>query len=162
MTHDMAELRARMLRAVHHVCPAQLRNETEDLAQMGMIRLLRQLDREPDRPISYGYLKKVAWSVAIDELRRRRLERQCWLEDDHHEPVSQGPDVDEQWDRHQALKQVSAGLERLNENRRRAVSAWLLGYTAPETAARNGWTTKKAEVLTYRGVAQLRAALGAA
>ncbi len=162
MTHDMTELRARMLRAVRHVCPSQLRNETEDLAQMGMIRLLRQLDRDPSRPISNAYLRKVAWSVAIDELRRRRLERQCWLEDDHHEPPSMDPSADEQWDRHEALRAVSAGLDRLNDNRRQAVASWLLGYTAPETAQRNGWTTKKAEVLMYRGVAQLRAALGAA
>ena len=47
------------------------------------------------------------------------------------------------------------------ESRRRAVALYLQGHTVPSIAELFGWSTKKAESLVYRGMANLRTCLTA-
>ena len=55
-----------------------------------------------------------------------------------------------------SIRECLAGL---SAPRRRAVSLHLLGHTLAETGRSLGWTSKKAEHLVYRGLADLRTCL---
>ena len=50
-------------------------------------------------------------------------------------------------------------MTHLNEDRRVAVTMYLLGHNVPETAGLLGWTRKRVENLVYRGLAALRKCL---
>ncbi len=149
-----------MVRAVRRVCPPALSDEAEDIVQLSMIKVMRVLDKDPDRDLRPSYLKRVAYSVVVDELRRRRLDRYATLED-ADVFGDDGPGPLRVTAARTTLESVRECLAGLVENRRLAVTCWLLGHSARETGEMMGWTTKKAEVLTYRGVAQLRACLTA-
>jgi DNA-directed RNA polymerase specialized sigma24 family protein len=59
-------------------------------------------------------------------------------------------------DIHDGLRDCLRGMRR---SRRVAVACHLQGYSVPDTARFVGWTTKKAEHLTRRGLADLRLCL---
>ena len=47
-------------------------------------------------------------------------------------------------------------MSRLQDNRRRALTLYLVGHKVPEAAQMLGWTSKKTENNVYRGLANLR------
>src|SRR5687767_8668045 len=65
-------LRRDLERAVRRVCPRSLAEEAEDLVQEAFIRLLRARKFDSKDAVSAAYLKKVAYSAVVDEIRRRR------------------------------------------------------------------------------------------
>jgi RNA polymerase sigma-70 factor, ECF subfamily len=150
-------LRRDLVRAVRRVCPRSLAEDAEDLVQESFIRLLRARKLDGASDISATYLKKVAYSAVIDEVRRRR--RQV--------PVA-GPDADIEAapdETRSTTPDTSLGnamevcMQRLQDHRRRALTLHLLGYSGSEVARMLECNAKRAENLTLRGLAQLRECL---
>ena len=154
------ELRQEVERAARRVCSPSLADDVDDIVQLAMIKLLRILDAQPDKRVTAAYLKRVAYTVMIDEIRRRRADRELPAEGDVIQRArDQSPGPSRLAVSQRIQRAIQDCVSRLVEARQIAVTGWLLGQTVPETARQVGWTTKKTEVLTYRGVRQLRACL---
>jgi RNA polymerase sigma-70 factor, ECF subfamily len=141
-----------LVRAVKKHCPSDLLALREDLVQTALLKLLeRGVGKEAEVPrASYG--RQVAFTVVIDELRRkRRQQAQRVALEAHGETQASPADVG------LAIRQC---LERLPEARRAAVTLYLQGSRAAETARALGWKEKRVENLLYRGLEELRQCLG--
>lgn len=143
-----------MERAVRRVCPKSLAADAEDLVQESLIRLFRARKLGGQGSFSAAYLKKVAYSAVIDEIRRRR--RQPSVD------AASDIDLEATPDTTSAAADTSLGnametcLRSLQPDRRRALTLHLLGYSGTEVASMLGCNAKRAENLTLRGLAQLR------
>ncbi len=158
---QIAELRQALTRAVRQVCPAPLRDQTDDIVQLATLKVLRILERgEGNRTLGASYLKKVAYTVAIDELRKRRVDREIAMDADLERTWADGaPDPERLARSSRSAIAISECMDGLNDDRRVAVAAYLQGHSVPETGRLTGWSTKRAENLVYRGLAQLRECL---
>jgi RNA polymerase sigma factor (sigma-70 family) len=151
-------LRRELVRAMRRVCPQSLAADAEDLVQESMIRLLRARKLEGDTVVSTTYLKKVAYSAVVDEIRRRRRriavvpQADTEIEAASDETSSTTPDL--------ALgNAMEICMQQLQEHRRQALTLHLLGYSGPEVARMMECNAKRVENLTLRGLAQLRECL---
>ena len=152
---EAARLREVLERAVSRVCPAELSAQREDIVQAAMLRLLELRARGEEieaRPASY--LWRVAFTTALDELRKtqRRREVKPPAEEDAVEPSAPvaRPEM------RRALEGCLAGLV---TSRRQAVALYLHGFSADEAARSAGWDVKKAQNLIFRGLHDLRRCL---
>lgn len=167
---DIAKLRERLSAAVARICPRSLRDHQEDLVQAGLIRVLRARQRQAgQRPLLDAYLKKVAYAVLVDEIRKAKSRPQVALAEDAathpHSPATPGAPVivtpEDQAGQLQLGRRIYECLSELKPQRRQAVALYLEGYTAPEAAQLLGWSRKRTENLIYRGLADLRERLRA-
>ena len=135
----------------------------DDLIQAGMMAVMRiAKSREEVAGLSASYIRKVAYSAIVDEIRRVRSRSEIPLD-----TVSGGPHEmhTDQPDPHRLLaaREIAAAirrcLARLIEPRRLAVTLHLLGYAKPQIADRLGWNQKRARNLVFRGLENLRACL---
>lgn len=160
----ISDLRRELLTAVRRACPAWLLDHAEDIVQTTLIRLVDvQKKTGGNTPLHSSYLSRVAYNAMVDEVRlhfRRRETR-----------ADQPPDMERAPARtvHPEQRAIAAEIHRgirdclgrMIRSRRITVACHLLGYSVPETARFLGWTAKKAEHLTRRGLADLRACLSA-
>jgi RNA polymerase sigma-70 factor (ECF subfamily) len=146
-------------RAIVHLCPRNLGLDFDDLEQEARVRLWRALRRETEIQHPASYLFRLASSVTIDAMRRATARRERLL-DSLTLPavVSEAPVVDarETAERRLELRRVREELDRMPEDRRRAVGMHLQGFTPAEIAELAGWTEPKARSLVYRGLRELR------
>src|SRR4051812_30821763 len=78
---DDAELRAEISRAVRALCPRWLASRVDDLVQEAFLRIFELRRRsEQERELSSFYLKRVAYSALVDEIRRHERRRESSLE----------------------------------------------------------------------------------
>ncbi len=132
-------------------CPSDLVSLREDLVQTALLKLFERRMEGEEAPRA-SYVQKVAFTVVIDELRRmRRQETQRVALGTRGEAKGAPADVG------LAIRQC---LERLPEGRRTAVTLYLQGSRASETARALGWKEKRVENLLYRGLEELRKCLG--
>jgi DNA-directed RNA polymerase specialized sigma24 family protein len=128
--------------------------------------LIRLLPANADRgggiqKVSSSYLSRVAYSVVVDEMRRRfrRPEVQP-AEDrslDENPTGAAGPEEKARAaEIHEALRDC---LNMMIRPRRIAVACHLQGYSVPEASDFTGWSKKKTEHLLRRGLENLRACL---
>jgi RNA polymerase sigma-70 factor (ECF subfamily) len=151
-------LRRDLTRAVRRACPPWLAQDADDLVQEGLLRLLDRTDIDP-ATLSAAYLRRIAHSVVVDEIRRRRRrpgdEPQAV---DHSEAETADLRI-EGATRGAIGDGIATCLARQNEDRRRALTLHLLGHSVPEAARLMGCDAKRAENLVYRGLAHLRSCL---
>lgn len=157
---ECAELRVRLCRAVARICPPWLASQADDIAQRALIRLVQILERrEGEARLGASYVRKAAYTATVDEVRRRRRQREVALEAGGGEQASAGPDPE----RLRAAVEIDEALRdclgRMVEGRRRAVTLHLLGHSVPEASRILGWSNKQVENLVYRGLADLRRCL---
>jgi RNA polymerase sigma-70 factor, ECF subfamily len=165
---DYAQLHRDLARAVDRVCPRWMADRADDLVQVALMRVMEiQRKREGTAELSGFYLKKVAYSAMIDEIRRLRRRQEVSLEGggDEAEPVAYDPAAgDPDPERSTAGRQIGRAIRdclgRLVASRRHAVTLNLQGHSVPEIGRLMGWTGKKAENLVYRGMSDLRDCLG--
>jgi RNA polymerase sigma-70 factor (ECF subfamily) len=153
--HAHQALRRDLVRAVRRVCPRSLAQDAEDLVQESFIRLLKA-GKLNSSDVSAAYLKKVAYSAVVDEVRRRRRQLAT---DAGVDGVAVEAAVDESHSRTPEPKLGNAMevcLQRLQDDRRRALTLHLLGHSGSEVARMLECNAKRAENLTLRGLAQLR------
>ncbi|HEU5135761.1 MAG TPA: RNA polymerase sigma factor [Steroidobacteraceae bacterium] len=149
-----------LARAVRRVCPRSLVQDAEDLVQESFIRLMRARKLDGQSTLSAAYLKKVAYSAVIDELRRRRREPAADLASDRIDIADAADQMKEDAPDTALRDAMEVSLQRLQPDRRRALTLHLLGYSVPEVAAMLECNTKRADNLVHRGLAQLRQFLG--
>lgn len=142
-------------RALQRLCPVELLPEREDLVQAALVKLLEIRDRaEQSQPLPASYLWQVAYTTAMDELRRRRRRQTV------NEPVAAEPS--ESPEPRPDLRSAIAGcLQALPPDRRAAVTLHLHGFSAEQAARALGFVVKRVQNLTYRGLADLRSCLRA-
>ena len=151
------EVRQRLERAVAKICPRSIASQREDLVQEALLRVVRLKDKTEE--MSHAYLKRVAYSVLVDEIRRRRVRPEVLLEDDEPEEPANAPGPErETWGR-QIGEALRLCLSKLREPRRRPVTLQLLGYKVPQIAEQLDWSRKKTENAVYRGLGDLRRCL---
>ncbi len=136
-----------------------MRDREEDLVQDACLKLLCSV-----APIgrSRAFLRKVAWSVVVDEIRRtsRRAEDFADPESLSRWPASRGSCPEGLARDAELWRRVRGSLERLAPDRRAAVDLYLADHGVPEVAALRGWSFKRASNLVYRGLGDLRSELG--
>lgn len=152
------ELRDRLARQVARVCPVGMRDQADDLVQMALMKLLRT---GQDATLHDTFLRRVAWSVVVDELRRRRRRGEVGMSPSLPDRIAnsrQRPPETEV--RGQQIGEVLLTcLGGLLPDRRAAVTLYLQDHSVPEVAAVLGWEHKRTANLIYRGMEDLRGAL---
>ncbi len=158
----IARVQETLRRAVARVCPRELAGAREDLVQNAMVRLLqreRQGEQIGGRPASY--LWRVAFTVALDELRRLRR-GQALAEERGRRDIDEQPASPEGAGRRKELATaMRTCFEALPEPRRLAVGLHLQGLSGEEASRALRWSPKRVQNLTYRGLADLRRCLTA-
>jgi RNA polymerase sigma-70 factor (ECF subfamily) len=162
---DYEVLRQKLKIAVRSICPNWLRDRQDDLVQAGMMAVMR-IDRkdEEERTFHASYLRKVAYSAMVDEIRRLRSRKEVPLDtmgESRAVMPAKGLDPGQQLEGRQIGVAIRRCLDKLIEPRRLAVTLHLLGYKQPQIAERMGWTHKRASNLVFRGLQNLRACLSA-
>jgi RNA polymerase sigma-70 factor, ECF subfamily len=164
---DYELIRSNLVRAVTRVCPPWLASRSEDLVQVALMRVLEVHRRsEGNAQLSPSYLRKVAYSALIDEIRRWRRRKEVPLETDDGgldptiERSSGNPDPEERSGGREIGEAIRDCLSHMVGPRRSAVVLHLQGHSVPEIGKLLGWDGKKADNLVYRGMNDLRECLG--
>ena len=143
---------------MRRVCPRSLAEDAEDLVQESFIRLMRAGKLQGASDVPASYLKKVAYSAVIDEIRRRR--RQPAAVSGSEVDIEATPDERPPPNPDTALgNAMEKCMQRLQDDRRQALTLHLLGYAGAEVARMLECNAKRAENLTLRSLAQLRECL---
>ncbi len=160
---DYAQLADDLRRAVARVCPAWLLARRDDVVQVALLRVLDVRRRRADAELKPAYLRRVAWSALVDEIRSWRRRREVALEDDDglaaETRPARGPDPERHMRQVEIGRGISACLADLADDRRLAVTLHLQGHSVPEAAVLLAWSPKRTENLVYRGLQALRACL---
>lgn len=143
------------------VCPYHMRDRTDDLVQAGIMAVMRIVRNEGNREFPSSYLRRVAYSALIDEIRRLRRRNETPIPETGMGPelVDEFPRPDHQARAREIGKAIRECLMDLIQPRRIAVTLHLLGHKVPEIARKTGWKGKRASNLLYRGLDDLRACL---
>ena len=159
---ECARLRQALMRAVHHVCPHWLADRADDLGQVAMMRLMDTLRRrEEGEAIPSSYLRKAAYSAVVDEIRRLRRRQETALDESGEETewAAAAPDPEQRARGRETGRAIRDCLATLIRPRRSAVVLHLQGHKGAEVAGLLGWSAKRVENLTYRGIADLQRCL---
>lgn len=159
---EFASIRPQLLSLVRRTCPRWLADQAEDIVQSAMLSVLDRIRNEGGSfEVSSSYLMRAAHNAAVDEVRRRFRRPEVAADDesplDEREASTPGPDREvatQEIDK--AIRGCLGGLELA---RRAAVMLFLFGYSLADTERMSGWTRKRAEHLTYRGLADMRRCL---
>lgn len=159
---DYAALRRDLAETLRRACPYWLGDRRDDLVQASLMRVMEvHRKSEGKRELSSYYLRRVAHSVLVDEIRRVRRRREVSLEEERDDafvaPSTAGPE------NVSVSRQIGRGihdcLQRLVPPRQLAVTLQLQGHTLPEISRLLSWKLKRAENLVYRGLVDLRKCL---
>jgi len=157
------ELRAELVRTVRRLCPRWLASRAEDLVQVALLRILELRQRsEQERELSSFYLKRVAYSALVDEIRRLERRRESPLETDDGEPLpvaSESPGPERLQEGRQMGEGIRDCLGTLLQQRQLAVTLCLQDVSVVEAARLLGWDLKHTRNLVYRGLGDLRRCL---
>jgi RNA polymerase sigma-70 factor (ECF subfamily) len=156
---DYERLRVHLTRAIAHVCPRTWWVRREDFVQDCLVRVLELARRSEGKQLSATYLYRVAYSVLIDEIRRRRRRPEAPLEPDEAGPAAHHDDPEKAASARETGRAILDCLSRLARDRRHGVALYLQGHSITEAARILDWTAKRTENLVYRGLADLRACL---
>ena len=156
---DIEDLRLDISRAVRSVCPRWLAEHADDLTQIAIARILDRLHRaDGELALTTGYLYRTAYSVVVDEIRRRRRLNETSLEPDVAVHANQR-DPEHQTFGREVRDAIAESLATLAPPRRRAVTLHLMGHSVDEISALLECRRKQAENLVYRGLKDLRTLL---
>lgn len=154
---DYSELRARLSAAMRRVCPDWLMDQHDDLVQMSLMRILRG---QPGAELNTAFLHRVAHSVVIDEIRRKKRRNEVGISPSLPDRLRHdGPSPESNARGMQLGDAILACLADLLPDRRRAVTLYLQGHGVPEIADLLEQDRKQSENLVYRGLKDLREAL---
>ena len=145
-------------RAVRRVAGARADTLADDVSQVVMTAIWRQLAREQviDAPSSYIY--RAAIRETVRAVRRESNRAETPLDETQERAASDG-------DPHRALhgREVAAAIEQaiagLQRERQQAVRAHLSGLAVDEVMSLHGWSYQRARNLIARGMGDLRQAL---
>ncbi|HKV10109.1 MAG TPA: RNA polymerase sigma factor [Thermoanaerobaculia bacterium] len=161
---EFLQLRKDLVRAVDRVCPRWLKDRSDDLVQVALMRVMEiQRKKEGTAEFSSFYLKKAAYSALVDEIRRLRRRQEVSIEGSSEEedatpydPAAPDPDPERSTAGREVGRAIRDCMGTMVPPRRHAVTLNLQGHSVPEIGRLLGWTSKKAENLVYRGMSDLR------
>jgi len=139
-------------------------HEVDEVVQEVRIRLWRALG-SPERiaGVNTSYVYQTAMSAVFDLIRRRRTDRITSLEEDSTLNQITGttvPSPDRAFERLELARFIDRALGDLGPAQRPVVRMYLAGYAQAEIEALLGWSEAKTRNLLYRGLGELRLALG--
>ena len=156
----LERLQRELKRAVFRTCPVWMRDQAEDIVQLSMIRLLRVIERKGgEENINNTYLKRIAYSVTIDEIRRRKIDREVSMEVVVPPPQQMESGPERNATSRQIGEAIQGCLQHVRQTRRQAVTLYLQGHSIPEIGVLLGWNEKRSENLVYRGRSDLQSCL---
>jgi RNA polymerase sigma-70 factor (ECF subfamily) len=160
---ELQRFRQDLARALQRACPSWLESRRDDLLQLAMLRVMNVLQREENVVLATSYLYKVAHAVVVDEIRRAQWRREAAFDDGNGEPAAPSREAGPEQRVHalEIGRGIDDCLAALAEPRRLAVTLHLQGHSVAEAAGLLGWTVKRTENLTYRGLSDLRTCLAA-
>lgn len=155
---EFEELHAVLVRVVRRICPAWMASEREDLVQNACLRIVKKYAQTEESPaLGTSYLWRVAHSVVMDEIRRRRRHPEVGMEATVHlEPASDSLSPEGDRARIELNAAITKGLGRLGEPRRWAVLLYLYGFSLKDSARMLGWKAKRVDNQRYQGLGELR------
>jgi RNA polymerase sigma-70 factor (ECF subfamily) len=149
-------------RAVERLCPSWLRADRDDIIQNTLLRLHQSWPVSEGKGVwAASYIWKTAYTVMIDEIRRRGRRPEVPLDDAESELtlVRSEPSPEAVTAGRELGVTIRECLREQVPDRRAAVVLHLQGHTVPQIAVLLGWNDKKAENLVYRALAGLRSCL---
>lgn len=160
---EYAELREEIVRAVRSICPRWLADRAEDLVQAALLRIFELRQRSEQRQeLSTFYLKRVAYSALVDEIRRLERRRETSIENEDGEPLplaATTPDPEKARTGREIGQGIRDCLAALLRPRQLAVTLYLQDVSVVEAARLLGWDLKQTQNLVYRGLGDLRSCL---
>jgi len=147
--------RDQMGRFVRHYAPAWLRDQIDDLVQMALVRMWRAGSEVEHRA---AYMRKVAYSTVVDEVRRARYQREVGMTTSVRTRLCDSMELSPETEARggQVGDELQQALGKLNEARRQAVELHLQSYSVPEIAEKLGQGRKQTANQVYRGLADMR------
>ena len=133
----------------------------DDVEQEAFLSIWKQLEREQsiDNPSSYIYRSAVRETIRL--LNRERHDDTTMDEDTAAAVLDRSPTPAERLFAGERGQVLSEAIKSLPIDRRRAVQAYLAGFSVPEVMKMYGWSYERARNLSTRGMADLRAELKA-
>lgn len=133
------------------------REVADDVEQQVFLSLWKQLQREQliEHPASYIYRCAVRETVRL----LNAAPRLDTLDDSVADTVLAPATPDHRLASRERAAAIADALKTLSPDRRRAVQAYLAGFSVPEVMTMYGWSYQRARNLSARGMADLRAAL---
>ena len=131
------------------------RQMADDVEQHVFLNIWKQLQREQviENPASYVYRCAIRETVRLLGSERQD---EGGAAEASEEPAERTADPAVSRERRELL---AAAIKSLPIDRRRAVQAYLAGFSVPEMMKMYGWSYERARNLSTRGMAHLRAAL---
>ena len=159
---DYRWLRQKLVQAVQRFCPSWLASQRDDIVQSAMIRILEIREKgDGTKVLDSFYIRKVAHSVTVDEIRRAGRRRETLLAEADPAEMMQINELTPE--RQTAGREIGDAirncLTRLVRPRRLALGLFLLGHSVSECSQQLGWSYTRVENLVYRGLADLRRCL---
>jgi RNA polymerase sigma factor (sigma-70 family) len=132
------------------------RQIADDVEQNVFLNLWKQLEREQtiDNPASYLYRCAIRETVRLLKQLPQTADETAALD-----APATAPAPDDQLVARERRKALEDAMQSLPVDRRRAVQAYLAGFSVPETMKMYGWSYQRARNLSTRGMADLRAEL---
>jgi RNA polymerase sigma factor (sigma-70 family) len=131
--------------------------DRDDLLQEIRLRIWKAIrDKHGELEFLNAYIKRVVFSVFINEVNRLRQEKEmlCVAENEHGlggEGLTDRPGLDS------PLKQtVIESLEALGDTKQRVIRLRLQGFTFAEIALLQRWSLRKVCSLYYRGIREIK------
>lgn len=134
--------------------------DAEDLLQEARIRIWQALRDRGDKILFIdAYAKRVVLSVFINEFHDLCRQRGLIEAAGRHGGPIRTPGTCREFPEGLLGNEVGETMRRLGEAKRRAIELRLEGFTFAEIAHLNGWSTRKAHGVYYRGIKELRGLL---
>ena len=157
---DLVRRFSRLVRSVAaRVGGSRGRQLAEDVEQEVFLSIWKQLEREQsiDNPSSYVYRSAVRETIRL--LNRDRQGDTTMDEDTAAAVTDRAPTPADRLVAGERGRVLADAIRSLPIDRRRAVQAYLAGYSVPEVMQMYGWSYERARNLSARGMADLRTAL---
>jgi len=155
-----AELRAGLRSLVARYRPSWLAASADDIVQAAWLRVRRH-EAEGNGPPGASLLARAAYCAVVDEIRRNRRRKEVPLDDVLVGKAIPGANPEQAVSALDTRRAIVDCLSRTTRERRLAATLYLLGHSVPEAARILDWTTKRAENMVFRGLADLRRCLAA-
>ncbi len=165
----IAEAIERLSALVRRVVAAHLhKNDSvylEDIEQEVKLKIYDYLRKGKKIQNLASYIKRMAYSTTIDELRKARKQtppqeatelRHVYLLTEHLRPGDSEPSPHTFLEKKEWRARILRNLERLGENRRQVLRLYLDGFSIDEICEFFGWDPVKVRHLLYRGIDDLK------
>jgi RNA polymerase sigma factor (sigma-70 family) len=136
--------------------------ERDDLLQEIRLRIWKALrDKNGEIEFMGAYVKKVVFSVFINEVNRIRQEQKLISVAGHKYRLENAGEADCPGSDNDMRQMVIESLAELGKTKQRVIRLRLLGFTFAEIALISHWPLRKVCSLYYRGIGELKNRLNA-